>query len=74
MADRLQRMLSTREVLEPPNCSKTTLYNDTAARRFPRPVKLNPMRNDWPEPDLVAEQEALIADRNARAAEFREGA
>ena len=74
MADRLQRLLSTKEVLETRDCSKTTLCEDIAAGRAARPVKLGRMRNGWREFDLVAEQQARIAARDARAAKFREGA
>ena len=64
MTNPLQRMPSTEAVLEARNCSSSTLYNDIAAG----PVKLGPTGNGWPDSDLMAEQQARIAEGDARAA------
>ena len=74
MADPLQQMLLTQEVLKARSCSSLALYNDSAVALFPRAVKLGPMRNGWPESHLVAEPQARIAARDARAAKSPEGA
>ena len=64
MTNPLQRMSSTDEVLNARDCSSSALYNDIAAG----PMKLGPTGNGWPDSDLTAEQQARIADGDARAA------
>ena len=64
MTNPLQRMPSTEEVLKARDCSSSILYNDIAAG----PVKLGPTGNGWPDSDLMAEQQARIAEGDARAA------
>jgi len=69
MTDRIQRMLRLPEVLAARgNISKSTLYADIRAGKFPKPVKIGPRISAWPESDVVAEQRTKIAERDKAAA------
>jgi hypothetical protein len=74
MTDRPQRMFSAREVLKAQNYPKATLYMDRATGRLPNPAKVSPMRNSWPEPDLITNQQVLIVAASASRSEYREAA
>ena len=63
-----QRMLRLPEVLHRRGCSKSKHYADIKAGRFPKPAKIGPRISAWPESDLVAEQQAVIAARTEPAA------
>jgi prophage regulatory protein len=58
------RMLRTQDVLLARKCSRSKLYQDIREGRFPKPVKLGPRTNAWPESDIEAEQQALIEARD----------
>ena len=60
-------MLRVPEVCRRRGCSKAKLYQDIAKGLFPQPAKLGPKISVWPETDLINEQQALIAERNAKA-------
>jgi prophage regulatory protein len=64
MSDQLQRMLRLPEVLQVRRCSKSQLYADIRARRFPKPVRLGPRISAWAESDVITEQQAKIAERD----------
>ena len=65
---KVEKMLRLRAVLEARACSKSKLYQDIAEGRFPPPVKLGPKIAAWPESDIIAEQQALIAERDRQRA------
>jgi prophage regulatory protein len=67
MTDQIQRMLRLREVLRFRGCSKSQHYADIKAGKFPKPVKIGPRSSAWPESDLLAEQQAKIAERDRAA-------
>lgn len=41
-------LLNQREVLERTSLSKSTLYREIAAGRFPEPLRISPNRVAWP--------------------------
>jgi prophage regulatory protein len=65
MTDRIERMLRLPEVLAVRGgTSKSKLYADIRAGRFPKPVKLGPRVSAWLETDVLAEQQTKIAERD----------
>jgi prophage regulatory protein len=45
--------------------SRATIYRLIAAGKFPRPVKVSPGRNGWPDYEIDQYQEQRIAERDA---------
>jgi prophage regulatory protein len=58
------RMLRWREVVALRGGSRSKLYADIKAGRFPPPVRLGQRAVGWPETDILAEQQARIAERD----------
>ena len=58
------RMLRWREVVALRGGSRSKLYADIKAGRFPPPVRLGQRAVGWPETDVLAEQQARIAERD----------
>jgi prophage regulatory protein len=63
---RLDRFLSTREVLHVTGWSRPTLWRQVKAQRFPAPVPTSPQRVGWPESEVALWQEQRIAERDRR--------
>ena len=58
------RMLRWRAVCAARGCSRSKLYADIKAGLFPPPVQLGLRAVGWPETDILAEQQARIAERD----------
>ena len=58
------KMLRCREVVALRGGSRSKLYADVKAGRFPPPVRLGQRAVGWPETDVLAEQQARIAERD----------
>ena len=65
------KFLRTREVLDMIGITKPTLYKWIAAKTFPQPVAIAPMRIGFVESEVHEWMEARIADRTAGAEERR---
>jgi prophage regulatory protein len=63
-----QRVLRRSKVLEIRGDSTATLYADMAEGRFPRPIRTGKRSVAWLESDVLAWQQARIAERDARLA------
>lgn len=63
------RMLRWREVVALRGVSRSKLYADIKAGRFPPPVRLGLRAVGWPETDVLAEQQARIAERDGLIAQ-----
>ena len=61
-----ERLLKLREVCELRGRSVSSLYRDIEAGLFLRSIKICGSAR-WPESDVIAERERLIAERNATA-------
>ena len=72
------RILRWRAVCVARGCSRSKLYADIKAGLFPPPVQLGLRAVGWPETDILAEQQARIAERDGliakRAARARRNA
>ena len=65
---RLQRVLRRPEVLAIRGDSTAALYDDMAGGRFPRPIRTGKRSVAWLESEVLAWQQARIAERDARLA------
>jgi prophage regulatory protein len=63
-----QRILRRREVTSVSGLPTSTLYEQIALGRFPRPVKLGDRAVGWLEEEVTTWQEARIAEREAAEA------
>ena len=64
MTDNVEVMLRLPEVLRARGASKSTLYSDIKAGKFPAPVKLGERSSGWPASEVRAWQQARIAERD----------
>ena len=60
----LDRFLSTPEVQEITGWSKTTLWRQWKASRFPAPIPTAPQRVGWLESEVAEWQEQIVANRD----------
>ena len=65
---RLQQVLRRQEVLDVRGDTTATLYADMAEGRFPRPIRTGKRSVAWLESEVLAWQQARIAERDARLA------
>jgi|GEM_PF-1141438 len=66
--ERLNALLSKREVLALTGWSNSTLYNRIAANDFPRQIRTGPRTADWVQSEVHAYIEGKVAQRDRSAA------
>ena len=69
MTQMVQRFLRRQAVQDLTGLSKTAIYVQIAAGRFPKPVPLGEGRNSpvaWPENEIAAWQAGRLAKRNSQ--------
>ncbi|MBX3578337.1 MAG: AlpA family phage regulatory protein [Rhizobiaceae bacterium] len=58
------QVLSIRQVVERTGLSRRSLYTRMSEGLFPKPIRLTTRRVGWPESDIDAWLERLVAERD----------
>ncbi len=64
----LKRFLRRHEVTRVTGLSCSTLYDEMAAGRFPKPFRITANRVGWLESEIADWQKARLAERDSKAA------
>lgn len=59
------QVLSIRQVIERTGLSRRSLYARMSEGHFPKPIRLSTRRVGWPESDIDAWLERLVAERDS---------
>jgi prophage regulatory protein len=62
-----QKVFRRREVEKVTGLSRSTLYEEIAEGRFPKPINIGTRAVAWLETEVEAWQKARIAERDAKA-------
>ena len=63
-----QRLLRRREVESITGLSRSSIYDEMAKERFPKPVTIGPRAVAWVESEITQWQNQRIAQRDGQAA------